>query len=73
MAGLSPVTGILEEEKVILDFGDYEGKTVRELSELDRAFYTYLAQEKENGLFSIRRLQNKTFRLIQTPLARPEF
>lgn len=64
----SPVTGIIEEEIVIIDFGKYEGKTVHEVAELDPSFYERLACEKENGIFAIRRHKDKTFRLYINPL-----
>lgn len=67
--GPSPVTGIIGEEEVILDFGKYEGKTVQEVSELDRSFYERLIQEKETGGFAIRRHRDKTFRLYINPLS----
>ena len=62
-AKLSPVTGILEEENVIIDFGDYEGRTVFDISETDPNFYNKLVNAKEAGNFSIRRNMDKTFRL----------
>lgn len=65
----SPVTGIIEESQVIIDFGKYEGKSVQELSSLDPTFYDKLAQEKENGVFAIRRHRDKTFRLYINPLS----
>jgi hypothetical protein len=65
----SPVTGIIEENQVVIDFGKYEGKTVQEIAELDRAFYDRLVQEKENGVFAIRRHRDKTFRLYVNPLS----
>jgi len=65
----SPVTGIIEEELVILDFGKYEGKSVKEVSELDPAFYERLIAEKENGIFAIRRNRGKTFHLYINPLS----
>lgn len=65
----SPVTGIIDESQVIIDFGKYEGKTVREISTLDRTFYDRLASEKENGIFAIRRQRDKTFRLYINPLS----
>jgi hypothetical protein len=65
----SPVTGIIEEDQVIIDFGKYEGKTVSEIAELDKAFYDRLATEKENGVFAIRRHRDKTFRLYINPLS----
>jgi len=65
----SPVTGVIEENLVIIDFGKYEGKTVEEIAELDPTFYTRLAQEKESGVFAIRRHRDKTFRLYINPLS----
>lgn len=64
----SPVTGIIDEKQVILDFGKHEGRTVSEIAELDREFYNKLASEKENGVFAIRRHKDKTFRLYINPL-----
>ncbi len=49
----SPVTGVIDESLVIIDFGKYEGKSVEEIAELDPLFYTRLASEKENGVFAI--------------------
>lgn len=65
----SPVTGIIDEKQVIIDFGKYEGKTVQEIAELDPAFYDRLATEKESGVFAIRRHRDKTFRLYVNPLS----
>jgi hypothetical protein len=65
----SPVTGVIDENQVIIDFGKYEGKTVSEVSELDKDFYQRLATEKENGVFAIRRHRDKTFRLYINPLS----
>ncbi len=67
--GGSPVTGIIDENLVIVDFGKYEGKTVQEIAELDPGFYDRLASEKENGVFAIRRHRDKTFRLYINPLS----
>lgn len=64
----SPITGIIDEEVVIIDFGKYEGKTVKAVSELDPEFYNKLVAEKENGIFAIRRHRDKTFRLYVNPL-----
>ena len=64
----SPITGIIDEKNVVMDFGKYEGKTVFEMSELDPEFYQKLAAEKENGVFAIRRHRDKTFRLYMNPL-----
>lgn len=67
--GMSPVTGVIDEKTVFLDFGKYEGKSVREISELDPLFYGRLANEKDNGVFAIRRQRDKTFRLYMNPLS----
>jgi broad specificity phosphatase PhoE len=65
----SPVTGIIDEKLVIIDFGKYEGKSVQEIAELDPTFYDRLATEKENGVFAIRRHRDKSFRLYINPLS----
>ncbi|MCM2322706.1 MAG: hypothetical protein NDJ90_05555 [Oligoflexia bacterium] len=65
----SPVTGVIEESQVIIDFGKYEGKSVQEIAEVDPVFYEKLALEKENGVFAIRRHRDKTFRLYINPLS----
>ncbi|MEN9723498.1 MAG: hypothetical protein RJB38_1484 [Pseudomonadota bacterium] len=64
----SPITGIIDEKNVVIDFGKYEGRTVSEMAELDPEFYQKLATEKENGIFAIRRHRDKTFRLYINPL-----
>ncbi len=68
-ANLSPVTGIIDEQLVIIDFGKYEGKSVQEVAELDPTFYERLITEKENGIYAIRRHRDKTFRLYVNPLS----
>lgn len=65
----SPVTGIIDESQVIIDFGKYEGKSIQEIADLDPVFYEKLASEKENGVFAIRRHRDKTFRLYINPLS----
>lgn len=66
----SPVTGIIEENVVVLDFGKYEGVTVEKISELDPAFYDRLAEEKDKGTFAIRRQKDKTFRMYINPMSK---
>ena len=66
MSQTSPVTGIIEESNVVIDFGKYEGMTVSEVSKVDPDFYSHLAESKEQ--FAIRRLKDKTFRLYVNPL-----
>ena len=65
----SPVTGIIDESAVILDFGKYEGKSVKEISQVDPDFYSSLVDEKGDGIYAIRRHRDKTFRLYLNPLA----
>ena len=65
----SPVTGIIDEELVIIDFGKHEGKSVRDVSQLDPDFYDKLALEREKGIFAIRRHKDKSFRLYINPLS----
>lgn len=65
----SPITGVIDEDLVIIDFGKYEGRSVTEIAEIDPDFYHRLASEKENGVFAIRRHRDKTFRLYVNPLS----
>jgi hypothetical protein len=66
---MSPVTGVIDERHVIVDFGKHEGKTVRQVAESDPSFYDRLVSERENGVFAIRRHRDKTFRLYLNPLS----
>lgn len=67
--GASPVTGIIDERLVLMDFGKHEGKSVREVAALDPEFYTRLVAQKEAGVYAIRRHRDKSFRLYINPLA----
>lgn len=60
---LSPLTGIIAEDLVIIDFGEHEGKTVLEIADTEPDFYRLLINEKEQGNFFIRRSKDKSFRL----------
>jgi len=60
---LSPLTGIIAEDKVVIDFGEYEGKSVLEIADTRPDFYQYLVEQKESGNFAIRRTKDKVFRL----------
>ena len=62
---VSPLTGIFEEDTVIIDFGDHEGKSVLEISDTHPAFYQRMIDLKENrgSEFNIRRGENKDYRL----------
>lgn len=62
----SPLTGILEEDRVIVDFGEHEGKSVLEIADTQPDFYQYLIERKEAGHTSIRRSRDKCFRLYVT-------
>lgn len=66
MAANSPITGIIDEKEVIIDFGKHNGKTVSDIAEEDPEFYSMLSTQKEN--FAIRRHRDKTFRLYMNPL-----
>jgi hypothetical protein len=70
---LSPVTGILNEEDVFMDYGEHAGLTVKQVHELDPDFYDALIDQKGSGLYAIKREAhldgNKTFRLYLNPLA----
>ncbi len=60
---VSPVTGILEEDQVFVDFGEHEGKSILELSDTDPEYYEYLIEVKNQGNCAIRRTRDKIFRL----------
>ena len=63
---LSPLTGIIEEDQVIVDFGEHEGKSVLEVADTLPDFYEYLIEKKNTGLCTIRRSKDKCFRLYVT-------
>lgn len=59
----SPLTGIIEEDKVVIDFGEFEGKSVLEIADTKPEFYQFLIEQKESGNFAIRRTKDKIYRL----------
>jgi hypothetical protein len=59
----SPLTGIIAEENVVIDFGEFEGKSVLEVADRFPDFYQYLIKQKELGNFFIKRSKDKIFRL----------
>lgn len=65
-ADISPLTGILEEDRVYLDFGEHEGKSILEVADTMPEFYDYLIGKKDNGMCAIRRSKDKCFRLYVT-------
>jgi hypothetical protein len=61
---VSPLTGIIEEDKVFIDFGEHEGKSVLEISDTCPDFYKALITTKDAGdHLIIRRGKDKTYRL----------
>ena len=60
---ISPLTGIFEEDKVYIDFGEHEGKSILEVSDTLPNFYQELIEKKELGCCVIRRSKDKSFRL----------
>lgn len=64
----SPLTGVIDEKDVILDFGEYEGQSVMDIRAVNPDLYTQLVQEKEQDNIAIRRGRDKTFRLYVNPL-----
>ena len=59
----SPLTGIIEEDKVVIDFGEFEGKSVLEIADTKPEYYEFLMSQKEIGNFAIRRTKDKIYRL----------
>ena len=59
----SPITGIIAEDKVFIDFGEHEGKSILEVADTLPNFYEYLIEEKTNGNCMIRRSKDKCYRL----------
>ena len=68
MSTMSPLTGVIEESDVIVEFGQFEGQTVSQVKNADPDLYQQLVQEKENDNIAIRRNKDKTFRLYMNPL-----
>jgi hypothetical protein len=60
---VSPVTGIIQEDQVFVDFGDHEGKSILEIADTLPNYYEYLITKKNDGECTIRRSRDKIFRL----------
>ena len=60
---VSPVTGIIEEDKVYIDFGEHEGKSILEVADTLPDFYEFLIERKDSGHCAIKRTKDKSFRL----------
>lgn len=63
---VSPVTGIIEEDQVFIDFGAHEGKSILEISDTLPDYYQHLIERKNDGHCTIRRSHDKIFRLYVT-------
>lgn len=66
---ISPLTGIIAEELVFVDFGEHEGKSVLEIADTLPDFYEFLVESKEGGRCTIRRSKDKSFRLYVSQTA----
>lgn len=66
---ISPLTGIIAEELVYVDFGEHEGKSVLEIADTVPDFYDFLVESKEGGKCIIRRSKDKSFRLYVSQTA----
>ncbi len=60
---LSPLTGVIAEDNVVIDFGEHTGKSVLQLNIEDHEYYDFLLEQKEEGNFFIKRNKDKIFRL----------
>jgi hypothetical protein len=59
----SPITGILEEDRVYIDFGEHEGKSILEVADTMPDYYDFLTEKRNTGKCAIRRSKDKTYRL----------
>lgn len=66
---ISPITGIIEEDKVYLDFGEHEGKSILEIADTLPEYYDFLIESKDDGKCTIRRSKDKSFRLYVSQTA----
>lgn len=60
---ISPVTGIIAEDQVFIDFGEHEGKSILEVADTLPDYYDFLIERKNEGMCTIRRSREKIFRL----------
>ncbi len=68
-ADVSPLTGIIEEDKVFVDFGEHEGKSVLEIADTLPEYYEFLVESKSDGRCIIRRSKDKSFKLYVSQVA----
>lgn len=66
---VSPLTGIIEEDKVFVDFGEHEGKSVLEIADTLPEYYDFLLENKNSGRCTIRRSKDKSFKLYVSQIA----
>lgn len=66
---ISPLTGIIEEDKVFVDFGEHEGKSVLEIADTLPEYYDFLLENKNGGKCTIRRSKDKSFKLYISQIA----
>ncbi len=66
---ISPLTGIIEEDKVFIDFGEHEGKSVLEIADTLPEYYDFLLENKQGGKCTIRRSKDKSFKLYISQIA----
>ena len=66
---ISPLTGIIVEDLVYVDFGEHEGKSVLEVADTLPDYYDFLLESKESGKCTIRRSKDKSFRLYVSQTA----
>jgi hypothetical protein len=67
---VSTLTGIIDENLVILDFGRHEGRSVQYLRVYDPDYYDSLVEvKKDHYALAIRRHRDRTFRLYVNPLS----
>ena len=64
---VSPITGILEEDRVYVDFGEHEGKSILEICDTTPDYYQYLIDRKNDGHCMIKRSKDKCYRLYLSP------
>ena len=60
---VSPITGILAEDQVFIDFGEHEGKSILEVADTLPDYYDFLIETKNDGKCTIKRTREKIFRL----------
>ena len=59
----SPLTGIIQEDRVFVDFGEHEGKSIMEIADTQPDYYRYLVEKKNQGVCTLRRGMHKSFKL----------